>query len=144
MSPPSKHRTRSTGKAPDIPLPPNGKIPQAPKPGCKTQQRQPEDADKDIELDPPAPTPAPPRPAPRKKSGAVSRVAPGAGAEDEMFIPPRALQKRIPDRAAGVSDPPPPAQPRPPPVSPPRSASPDVDDGDKTPPPSQPRCDETP
>ncbi|KAG6912685.1 hypothetical protein DXG01_012853, partial [Tephrocybe rancida] len=83
MSPPSKHRTRSTGKAPDIPLPPNGKIPQAPKPGRKTWQRQPEDADKDIELDPPAPTPAPPCPAPRKKSGAVSRVAPGAGAEDE-------------------------------------------------------------
>ncbi|KAG6912734.1 hypothetical protein DXG01_012557, partial [Tephrocybe rancida] len=62
---------------------------------------------------PPAPTPAAPRPALHKKSGAVSRVAPGTNAEDEAFIPPCALQKRIPHRAAKDSNPPPPAQPRP-------------------------------
>ncbi|KAG6904333.1 hypothetical protein DXG01_010874, partial [Tephrocybe rancida] len=93
-------------------------------------------------LEPPAPTPAAPRPAAHKKSGAVSRVAPSTNAEDEVFIPPHALQKRIPHCAAKDSNPPPPAQPRPPSVSPSRSPSPDTDDTDKTPlpPPSQPRC----
>ncbi|KAG6913625.1 hypothetical protein DXG01_005514 [Tephrocybe rancida] len=51
MSPPSKRSTCSTGKAPDIALLPNGKIPQAPKPRCKTRQCQSKDTDKDIESD---------------------------------------------------------------------------------------------
>ncbi|KAG6905543.1 hypothetical protein DXG01_002086 [Tephrocybe rancida] len=105
-------------------------------PGRKTQQRQSKDADKDIGLEPPAPTPAAPRPVPcKKKSGAVSGAAPGANAEDKVFIPPRTLQKRIPDCVAEVSDLL---------VSPSCSASPDADNRDKTPPPSQPRRDETP
>ncbi|KAG6913401.1 hypothetical protein DXG01_007071, partial [Tephrocybe rancida] len=126
--------------APNIALPPNGRIPQAPKPGPKTGQHQSKDADKDIELEPPAPTPAAPhpaapRPALHKKSGAVSRVAPGADAEDEAFIPSHALQKRIPHCTAKDSNPPPPPQPHPLSVSPSHSPSPDTDDTDKTPPP---------
>ncbi|KAG6912859.1 hypothetical protein DXG01_011513, partial [Tephrocybe rancida] len=121
ISPPSKRSTRSTGKAPDIALPPNGKIPQAPKPGRKTRQRQSKDTDKDIESEAPVPTPAAPRPIPRKKSGAVSGAAPGTNAA-------------------------PPAQPCPLSISPSRSPSPDCDERDETPPPppSQPRRDETP
>ncbi|KAG6913179.1 hypothetical protein DXG01_009033, partial [Tephrocybe rancida] len=97
--------------------------------------------------EPPVPTPAAPHPVLCKKSGAVSGAAPGADAEDEAFILPHALQKRIPDRATEGSDPPSPAQPCPPPVSPSRSASPDGDDSsdsNKTPPPLQPRHNETP
>ncbi|KAG6906233.1 hypothetical protein DXG01_015049 [Tephrocybe rancida] len=144
MSPLLKRSMRSTGKAPDIALPPNGKIPQAPKPGHKTQQRQSNDADKDIQLDV-VPTPAAPRPIPCKKPVTVSRTTPGTDAEDETFIPPHALQNKIPNCAAAeVSDLPPPAQPCPLPVPPPCSASPDSDNSGGTPPLSQPHHDETP
>ncbi|KAG6904422.1 hypothetical protein DXG01_010047 [Tephrocybe rancida] len=44
------HLRLVANSAPDIALPPNGKIPQAPKPGHKTRQRQSKNADKDIEL----------------------------------------------------------------------------------------------
>ncbi|KAG6909531.1 hypothetical protein DXG01_016924 [Tephrocybe rancida] len=138
MPPPplSKHSTHSTSKAPNITLLPNGRIPQAPKPGCKTQQCQSKDADKDIGLEPPAPTPAVPHPVlHKKKSGTVSGAAPGADTEDEVFIPPRALQKRIPDCVAEVSDPL---------VLPLRSASPDANDSDETPLPLQPHRNKTP
>ncbi|KAG6913489.1 hypothetical protein DXG01_006478, partial [Tephrocybe rancida] len=128
MSPPSKRSTRSTGKAPDIALPQNGKMPQASKSTRKTRQRQSNDADKDIELEPPVPTPVGPCPVPHKKPGPASGAAPGAFIDDEAFIPARALQKKI------VSDPPPP-----PPVSPPRDPSP-VSDKTPSPRPSQPRC----
>ncbi|KAG6913870.1 hypothetical protein DXG01_003764 [Tephrocybe rancida] len=134
-------------KAPNIALPPNGKIPQAPKPRCKTWQHRSKNADKDIKLEPPIPTPAAPCPVLCKKSGTVSGAAPGTNAEDEVFIPPHTLQKRIPNHVAEGSDPPPPAQPHPPPFSPFRSTSPDSNDSNnsnKTPPPSQPHCNKTP
>ncbi|KAG6913171.1 hypothetical protein DXG01_009072, partial [Tephrocybe rancida] len=127
MSPPSKRSTRSTGKAPDIALPQNGKMPQASKSTRKTRQHQSNDADKDIELEPPVPTPVGPRPVPRKKPSPASGAAPGAFIDDEAFIPACTLQKKI------VSDPPPP-----PPVSPPCDPSP-VSDKTPSPRPSQPR-----
>ncbi|KAG6904687.1 hypothetical protein DXG01_008088, partial [Tephrocybe rancida] len=126
MSPPSKRSTRSTGKAPDIALLQNGKMPQASKSTRKTRQHQSNDADKDIELEPPVPTPVGPRPVPRKKPGPASGAAPGAFIDDEAFIPACALQKKI------ISDPPPP-----PPISPPCDPSP-VSDKTPSPRPSQP------
>ncbi|KAG6913363.1 hypothetical protein DXG01_007379, partial [Tephrocybe rancida] len=171
MSPPSKRSTRSGGKVPDISLPRNGKLHQAPKPGRKTREsneedsnaapqaaqpkkstrktRQSRDVDKEVNPDAEVPvlTPAASRPVPRKKSGPANGVAPGANAEDESFIPARALKKALPDRA--VVDPPPPSllpvsQPPPhrlPPEDaglPPRSLAPDSDET-PPPPPSQPR-----
>ncbi|KAG6904370.1 hypothetical protein DXG01_010550, partial [Tephrocybe rancida] len=79
MSPPLKRSTRSTGKAPNIALLPNGKIPQAPKPEHKTQQHQSKDTDKDIKSEAPVPTPAAPRPIPSKKSGTLDEE------DDEAF-----------------------------------------------------------
>ncbi|KAG6904807.1 hypothetical protein DXG01_007031 [Tephrocybe rancida] len=162
---------RSGSKVPDISLPQNSKLHQAPKPGRKTREsnkedsnavpqaaqpkkstrktRQSRDVDKEVNPDAEVPvlTPAASRPVPRKKSGPANGVAPGTDAEDESFIPARALKKALPDRVA--VDPPPPSlspvsQPPPhclPPEDaglPPRSLAPDSDET-PPPPPSQPR-----
>ncbi|KAG6904805.1 hypothetical protein DXG01_007034, partial [Tephrocybe rancida] len=140
---------------PDISLPQNGKLHQAPKPGRKTRKsneeesnaapqaaqpkkstwktRQSRDVDKEVNPDTEVPvlTPAASCPVPRKKSGPANGVAPGADAKDESFIPARALKKPSPI--------PPPHHPPPEDAGlPPRSLAPDSDET-PPPPPSQPR-----
>ncbi|KAG6913842.1 hypothetical protein DXG01_003984 [Tephrocybe rancida] len=124
--------------------------PQAAQPKKSTWKiRQSRDVDKEVNPDAEVPvlTPAASCPISRKKSGPANGVAPGADAEDESFIPARALKKALPDCSA--VDPPPPSlsplsQPpphHPPPKDaglPPRSLAPDSDET-PLPPPSQPR-----
>ncbi|KAG6905901.1 hypothetical protein DXG01_017035 [Tephrocybe rancida] len=115
MSPPMKRSMRSAGNAPDIPLPQNSKMPQAPKSSKTWESKDADNIDEGIVIDDlQAPPPAPEHPVPCRKTAAPVTAAPGTNAEDEAFIPARALKKRLPKRSAAEEDAPPPSQPAPP------------------------------
>ncbi|KAG6904326.1 hypothetical protein DXG01_010901, partial [Tephrocybe rancida] len=150
-----------------IPLPQNGKIPQAPKPS-RTWESNNEDADvpepaqpkmTDLKMcqskntvediitdDVQAPPLVQERPVPHRKPAAPVTATPGTNAEIESFVPAHALKKVLP--VAGVEAPPSsqpvPAQPVPPLSKPalcspsPSRSSPD-DDETPLPPSTQPR-----